>query len=43
MENPEDFIRYNLGHRFVIKPSLIGPHTQYLGTNFFPVTLAIHR
>ena len=42
MENPEYFIRNNLCHRFVIKPSSIGPHMQFLGNKVYLVTLANH-
>ena len=42
MENPEYFIHNNLGHRFVIKPSSIGPHMQFLGNKVSLVTLANH-
>ena len=43
VENPEYFIRNELGHRFFIKPSLIGPPTQYLGNKCPLVNLSNHR
>ena len=39
MEKPTYFIRNELGHRFVIKPSSIGPPNQYLGNKVSLLTL----
>ena len=39
MEEPEHFIREELGHRFTIKESSIGPPTQYLGNKVSKVEL----
>ena len=39
MQNPEDFIRHELGKRFVVKPNTIGPPTQYLRNKVSRVTL----
>ena len=39
MQKPEDFIRHDLGKRFVVKPKYIGPPTQYLGNKVSYVTL----
>ena len=39
MEEPERFIRDELGSRFTIKPKSIGPPTQYLGNKTTEVTL----
>ena len=39
MQNPEDFIRNELGKIFVLKPNSIGPLTQYLGNKVSYVTL----
>ena len=30
IQKPEDFIRYEIGKIFVVKPNSIGPPTQYL-------------
>ena len=40
MEAPETFIRRELGIRFTVKPSSIGPPTQYLGNKVSSVELA---
>ena len=39
MENPEEYIRDELGSYFTIKPKSIGPPTQYLGNKVSQVTL----
>ena len=39
MQNPEDFIRHELGKRFVVKPKSIGPPTRYIGNKVSYVTL----
>ena len=39
MQNPEDFIRNELGKIFVLKPNSIGPLTQYLVNKVSYVTL----
>jgi hypothetical protein len=39
MEEPENFIRNELGSRFTIKPKSIGSPTQYLGNKVSEVTL----
>ena len=39
MQNPEDFIRHELGKIFVLKPHSTGPPTQYLGNILSYVTL----
>jgi hypothetical protein len=39
MEEPELFIRQELGSRFTIKPKSIGPPSQYLGNKVSEVTL----
>ena len=39
MENPEAFIRNDLGKRFVVKLNSIGKPTQYLGNKVSYVTL----
>ena len=39
MEKPEDFIKNELGSRFVVKPKSIGKPTQYLGNKVSHVTL----
>ena len=40
MEEPERFIRDELGQRFTIKEKSIGPPTQYLGNKVSEVTMA---
>ena len=39
MQNPEDFIRHELGKIFVVNPNSIRPLTQYLGNKVSYVTL----
>ena len=39
MQNPEDFIRHELGNCFWVKPNSIGPPTQYLGNKVSYATL----
>ena len=39
MQNPEDFIRHDLGKIFVVKPNSIGPPTKYLGNKVSYVIL----
>ena len=39
MQNPEEFIRHELGKRFVVKPNFIGPSNQYLGNKVSYITL----
>ena len=39
MKNPLDFIRNELGKRFIVKPNSIEPPTQYLGNKLSHVTL----
>ena len=39
IQNAEDFIRHELGKRFVLKPNSIGSPTQYLGNKVSYVTL----
>ena len=39
MEEPEHFIRHELGIRFTVKESSIGPPTQYLGNKVSQVTM----
>ena len=39
MEEPEKFIKTELGSRFTIKPKSIGPPSQYLGNKVSEVTL----
>lgn len=43
MEKPEDFIRNELGSRFVVKPNSIGKPTQYLGNKVSYVQLETGR
>ena len=43
MQEPENFIRRELGSRFVVKPNSIGKPTQYLGNKVAYVTLANGR
>ena len=38
MQKPEDFIRHDLGKRFVVKPKSIKPQTQYLRNKVSYVT-----
>ena len=39
MQNPEDFIRHELGKIFVVNPKSIEPPPQYLGNKVSYVTL----
>ena len=39
MQNPEDFIRHDIGKRVVVKPNSIGPPTKCLGNKVSYVTL----
>jgi hypothetical protein len=40
MEEPEKFIREELGHHFKVKEnSIVGPPTQYLGNKVSEVTM----
>ena len=39
IQNPDYFIRHELGKRFVVKPNPIGPPTKYLGNKVYYVTL----
>ena len=43
MQNPEYFIRHELGKIFVVNPNSIGPLTQYLGNKVSYVTLENDR
>ena len=40
MEEPEKFLRKELGARFTLKEKLISPPSQYLGNKVSQVTLA---
>ena len=39
MENPESFLKDEIGEIFTVKPSSIGPPTQYLGNKVSQVEL----
>ena len=39
MQNPEDFIRHDLGKIFFVKPNSIGNPTKYLGNKVSYVTI----
>ena len=39
MQNPEDFIRHELGRMFFVKPNFIGPPNKYLRNKVPNVTL----
>ena len=39
MQNPEDFIRHDIGKRFVVKPKSVGPPTEYLVNKVSYITL----
>ena len=39
MQNPEDFLRHDVGNRFFVKSNSIGPPTQYLRNKVSYVTL----
>ena len=39
MQKSDDFVRNELGKRFVVNPNSIGPPTQYLGNKVSSITL----